>query len=117
MTIVPEETDFVRIESNNSERRSRRRFQIERPIAIQRLDLRGRQITGETVNISSQGILFLTSAAIPAGTRLRILLTWPIPSDRHVELVLCATVVRCEENLIAARIWAHQFQPSLAQEG
>jgi hypothetical protein len=115
MTIVSETTDFVPLDSNKSERRSRRRFRIEMPLAIQRLDLRCREITGETVNISSRGILFLASAAIPTGARIRILLTWPIPSDRQVELVLWATAVRCEENLIAARIWAYQFQSSLEQ--
>jgi len=114
MTIVPEETDFIRLDSSDTERRSRRRFLIKKPVAIQRLDLRCREFTGETVNMSSHGILFLASAAIPVGTRIRLLLDWPTPLDRQVELVLWASVVRCEENLIAARIWAHQFQSSTA---
>jgi c-di-GMP-binding flagellar brake protein YcgR len=108
--IIPDDTDVLMIEGRQGERRSRRRFGIEKRFVGEVLEAHSRPISGVTVNISSTGILFVASENIPVGARVKIRIGWPVPSDHQLELILMTRVVRSQGNLIGAQVWGHHFQ-------
>ncbi len=61
------------------------------------------------MNISSNGLLFDGGADIPLGTRVRIEVDWPIPSDVRISLCLQAKVVRSTGNQIAVQVSSYGF--------
>lgn len=93
------------------ERRSGRRYPIRLTLLYQVADDLVSPAVGETLNISSQGLLFTAAETIPTDTRLRILIDWPVPSRTGdiLKLSLSATVVRSSGTLAAVRVWNHKL--------
>jgi hypothetical protein len=91
--------------ATGTERRARRRYPIHLPLCGWILGRQQRAIAGTTVNMSSTGILFVASEAIPARTSLRLLIEWPIPSieGQPLQLAADAKVVRSVRKLVAVR--------------
>jgi c-di-GMP-binding flagellar brake protein YcgR len=97
-----------------SERRSADRFPIEqevryRAVARQHAEEPG---SGKTVNMSSSGILFQTSAGVPLGKQIEVSVSWPAQLNNKTALKLVARgrVVRVEDNMAALEIQHYEFR-------
>ncbi len=95
-------------------RRASERFPIRcqmtyRLTAKKKIAVSGR---GETLNISSSGILFTTSQALPTGRRMEINIDWPAQLDAKHFLCLVATgpLVRCQDGQAAMVIQRYKFR-------
>ena len=67
--------------------------------------------SGETLNMSGNGVLFTTKSALPAGASLELVVSWP-PRLNGVplELVLLGRLVRTEETQAAISILRYDFR-------
>jgi len=94
------------------DRRSRRRYPLHMTLTGRSLGKRPVSIVGVTVNMSSQGVLFAASEAVPAHARIELQIDWPVRSGKGEtqQLSVLATVVRNSTNLIAGRIWRHDLE-------
>jgi len=93
------------------DRRSRRRYPLHLTLTGRSLGKRPISIVGVTVNMSSQGVLFAVSEAVPAHARIELQIDWPVRSGKGAaqQLSVLATVVRSAKNLVAGRIWRHDL--------
>ena len=97
---------------DGSERRSRIRFPIELGAHYTvdgRNDISG---TGQTVNISSNGVLITSSHEVSPGTAIRVVIEWPVLLG-DVCLVALHThgrIVRSDHGLIAVRFLRHELR-------
>lgn len=96
------------------DRRGSSRFPIERAVRFKVLSRRndvepGR---GQTVNMSSTGVLFTTDRELVPGKRLEISISWPAQLDNTCKLKLVAKgrVVRAESGQVALEIQQHEFR-------
>jgi hypothetical protein len=95
-----------------SERRSKRRYQIELPVGYSGLneDLLRISGAGLTRDISSGGLVFATEAQLPTGSAIELWLTWPtIDAMTEVELRVVGRVVRSTPTDTAIQIKRHDF--------
>ena len=67
---------------------------------------------GNTVNISSNGVLFTTEKPLLPGRRLELAISWPAELNRNTALKLVARgrVVRAEHGCAAAEIQNFEFR-------
>jgi hypothetical protein len=97
-----------------SERRAADRFPISREVQYKILSKRGGSEAGggQTVNISSNGVLFTTSHYLVPGRRLELSISWPAQLNDKCQLKLVARgrVVRCEEGMAAMEIQQYEFR-------
>jgi hypothetical protein len=97
-----------------TDRRSSQRFPIVREIRYQLLGKRARQATGrgETLNISSSGVLFTCESLIRTWQRVELCISWPARLDGKLELMLVVRgrVVRSEPGQVALRIEHYEFR-------
>jgi hypothetical protein len=97
-----------------SERRSADRFPISREVQYKVLSKRGGTEAGggQTVNISSNGVLFTTDQYLIPGRRLELSISWPAQLNDKCQLKLVARgrVVRCEEGMAAMEIQQYEFR-------
>lgn len=97
-----------------SERRAADRFPISREVQYKVLSKRGGPEAGggQTVNISSNGVLFTTSHYLVPGRRLELSISWPAQLNDKCQLKLVARgrVVRCEEGMAAMEIQQYEFR-------
>jgi|SRR5579872_2186898 len=94
------------------ERRGRARYPIELQVRYRTLSGRLRvNGMGQTVNISSRGVMIASSDPVPEGTVLEVRMVWPLGLDGHVPLQLVATgkVVRSEGHSFAIELSSHEF--------
>jgi len=93
------------------ERRERQRYPLRMPLWCKIPRRKLKSIVGETIEISSKGLLFTAAEPIPLRTRLEILIDWPVaaPHGGVLKLELLARTVRCESNLVAAEIRSHRL--------
>ncbi len=68
--------------------------------------------TGETISISSKGVLFNAQAPLPRGKRIELSINWPAQLDGKCGLRLVARgrIVRCEGTNVALRIDNYEFR-------
>jgi hypothetical protein len=68
--------------------------------------------TGETINISSKGVLFNAHVPLPSGKRIEISINWPAQLDGKCGLKLVARgrIVRCEGTNVALEIEKYEFR-------
>ncbi len=68
--------------------------------------------TGETINISSTGVLFKAETPLPPGKRLELSISWPAQLDGKCGLKLVARgrIVRCHGTSIALEIDKYEFR-------
>jgi len=96
-----------------AERRAAARFAIEREVRYRLIDRRAQQAgSGQTVNISSRGLLFTTDQPLQPGEMLEISVQWPAKLDNSCPLKLVASgrVVRSQNGLAAASIERYEFR-------
>jgi PilZ domain len=67
---------------------------------------------GETVDISSNGIAFITSEPLPPARVIEVSLDWPACLDGKYPLQFVASgrIVRCTATTVAIRIRDYQFK-------
>lgn len=73
--------------------------------------------TGQTVNISSGGILFEPDTPLPANGPIELVLDWPFLLDKvcGLKLVMRGRIVRRDGNGIAIEARQHEFRTSGAR--
>jgi hypothetical protein len=100
-------------EPDKADRRSAVRFPIEQNVRY-RVFRRGSTEVGfgQTINISSNGILFKAERALALGERLEVSVNWPAHLDNKCPLKLVTTgrVVRSEDQLAAIAIDRYEFR-------
>jgi hypothetical protein len=97
-----------------SERRRRKRFDIECELRYRLLDARRHlpQQPSKTFNISSKGVLFETEIDLPVGKRVELSISWPAMLNERCRLKMIAVgrIVRTENGKAAALIQRHEFR-------
>jgi hypothetical protein len=97
------------------DRRGAERFPIGREVRY-RVNSRRNGVTegvGETLNISSNGVLFTTSdPSLVAGKRVELSISWPARLDNrcHLRLVAKGRVSRVSSNTVAVAIEQYEFR-------
>lgn len=95
------------------ERRSKMRYPVALNVRFRTLG-RHHRLTGigQTVNMSSSGLLVAADHPIPLGARLELNVEWPSLLDGLIPLQLVATsrVVRCYDNGFAVSLGQYQFR-------
>jgi hypothetical protein len=90
------------------------RFPIVREVRYKVMNSKGAvEIgTGETINISSKGVLFNAHVPLPSGKRIELSINWPAQLDGKCGLKLVARgrIVRCEGTNVALEIEKYEFR-------
>jgi hypothetical protein len=102
-----------------ADRRSRLRFSFRLAVTCRRVGPRfllDRIIVGESLNISSKGLLFTANERFRPGQLVRAFIDWPIRLQSRVRLTFVAegTVVRSAGNITAMAIKRYHFRTSAA---
>lgn len=101
------------------ERRSAERYAIQREVRWRLKSKRTREAptAGRTVNISSSGVLFTTSAFAVPGIVVEVAISWPAPMDGDGELQLIARgrLTRCNGGLAAVHFQQREFRSRHAE--
>ena len=96
------------------ERRRTGRFPIERDVRYKVLSKKstGEVGSGQTVNISSSGVLFKADAFLVPGKRVELSISWPaqLNNKANLKLVARGRVVRCEGGCAAIEIQQYEFR-------
>jgi len=101
-------------ESINGDRRRDRRYGIH-------LDLRWKLIrrrrvletgVGQTVDLSSGGILFVSGHTLPVGLNVELAITWPVllRNEAPMQLIVAGRIVRTSESGTAVEMVQHEFR-------
>ena len=101
-------------ESINGDRRRDRRYGIH-------LDLRWKLIrrrrvletgVGQTVDLSSGGILFVSGHTLPVGLNVELAITWPVllRNEAPMQLIVAGRIVRTSPNGTAVEMAQHEFR-------
>lgn len=96
------------------DRRTANRFPIEREVHYRTVGKR--KVTecglGQTINISSAGVLFTTERSLKPGNRVELAISWPAQLNASVALQLVAQgrIVRSEEGAAALKIQQYEFR-------
>jgi hypothetical protein len=108
----------VIMDSNNREkendRRAKHRFAIERELRFKVLD--GHRPTtigiGNTRDISSGGVAFVTMTKLVPGTLMEISISWPVLLDETclMRLVVLGRVVRTHRQVVACTVDKYEFR-------
>ena len=99
---------------NQPDRRSAKRMSIERDVQYRLMDRRDGEAVGygQTLTLSSSGVLFTTKETLLPGRRVELAISWPAHLDNKCPLKLVARgrVVRFEGNAAALEIMQHEFR-------
>ena len=97
-----------------SERRRTSRFPVQQEIRYRLVQARGPAHTGvgNTLDVSSGGILFTTSHPLPVGRLVEISMHWPaqLNGTCPLQFVAAGRVVRSERDRAAMRIQRYEFR-------
>lgn len=102
-------------EMDELERRTSKRFPLRHEIHHKSLDPRSNLSgEGETVNISSRGLLFATGQPYRVGDWIEVCINWPAQtaSRADMQLIVRGPVVRVELGKVAIAIHQHEFRTS-----
>jgi hypothetical protein len=106
---------------DKNDRRASDRFPIEREVRYKILSKKhGEEIgLGQTVNMSSNGVLFTTDQLLVPGRRLELNISWPAQLNSKIALKLVARgrIVRYEQGLAAMEIQQYEFRTQGTQAG
>jgi hypothetical protein len=98
------------------ERRSKKRFHIEREVRYKLLN--GHNIAasgvGKTLDMSSAGISFTTETPLAAGTLVEVSISWPalLNDNCPMKLMVFGRVIRSDDRLAAATVEKYEFRTS-----
>jgi hypothetical protein len=100
---------------DTADRRTNRRFSLRLAVKCRRIEPRfllDRIIIGESLNISSKGLLFAATEAFLPGQVVEAFIDWPMLLDDHIRLTLVVegVVVRTGEDRAAIRIEKYEFR-------
>ncbi len=105
-------------ENEQVERRQSDRFPIRRELRLRILDKRkaGVSAPGNTVNMSSSGVLFAAEQTFSPGCRLELSINWPVKLNEKCALRFVARgrVVRTAQGWTALEILGHEFRTQSA---
>jgi hypothetical protein len=100
--------------TGQNDRRSAERFPIARDVRYRILNKRGADEAGDgqTLNMSSSGLLFTSRHMLLPGRRLEVAVSWPAQLNNTCALKLVARgrVVRFEDGCVALEIQQHEFR-------
>jgi hypothetical protein len=100
--------------SSPNDRRAADRFPIEREVRFRVISKRAGDDggVGQTINISSSGVLFTTDRTLIPGRRLELSINWPAQLNNKCALKLVARgrVVRFEPGKAAIEIQQYEFR-------
>ncbi|HLG98490.1 MAG TPA: PilZ domain-containing protein [Bryobacteraceae bacterium] len=102
-------------DSSPSDLRIRHRYPIALPVQYKWTyrKTRGQLGSGTSVNISSRGILFRSSQALPVRSLVELALSWPVAlNDRALKLVMRGRVVRTAGDTTAVQVAQYEFRIS-----
>jgi hypothetical protein len=106
--------NIVSSTKDKNDRRGSDRFPIEREVRYKILSKKhGEEMgLGQTVNMSSNGVLFTTDQLLIPGRRLELNISWPAQLNSKVALKLVARgrIVRYEQGLAAMEIQQYEFR-------
>ena len=98
----------------SGDRREDRRYAI--PLAVKWKLIRRRRVldsgVGQTVDISSGGILFDAGREMPEGLNVELSITWPVMLHKiaPLQLVAAGRIVRCNSPRVAIQMTTHEFR-------
>jgi hypothetical protein len=92
-----------------------RRFPINAPVKYQIKGGAGDQVetgSGQTVNVSSRGVLFESNNPLKPGTQVELTIAWPLllGTSTGLTLWLAGKVIRVEQNRSAVAIVRYEFR-------
>lgn len=96
------------------ERRAKRRFVMEREIRYRVLD-QDKIIAvgnGKTLNLSSNGVAFVTQQDLPLGTFIEVSIAWPALLENRcpLQLIGFGRVLRSANGTVAATLEQYEFR-------
>jgi hypothetical protein len=97
----------------DNERRVKSRYPLELNVRYQTMEAAGPGAgAGQTLNISSSGMLLACASNIPEGTRLKLFVEWPslLNGTTPLQLITVGTVVRCTQIGISIVFDSYQFR-------
>jgi hypothetical protein len=96
----------------DNERRVKSRYPLELNVRYQTMDAGPVAGVGQTVNMSSSGMLLACASNIPEGVRLKIFIEWPslLNGTTPLQLITVGTVVRCTEIGVSIVFESYQFR-------
>ena len=101
-------------DSSDNERRTNGRFPLENVLRYRFLEAKNPAPagTGQTLNMSSSGVLFTTESGLPEGARVEIAVSWPAQLDdaTALKLVAIGVLVRSNESQAAISIQRYEFK-------
>ena len=67
---------------------------------------------GQTVNLSSGGVLFHCNESLPVGRRIELWIVWPVHLNGDVALRLCVRgrIARVKDNCVAVEFRHYEFR-------
>ncbi len=104
------------VSPGTNDRRSALRFPLRREVKLHGLRTSGRsRSNGETVNISSRGVLLRSSGIFRLGEWIEMAISWPARLNQQISLQLLARgpIVRVEEGQVAVEIQQHEFKTQM----
>ena len=96
-----------------NERRVKSRYPLELNVRYQTMGAAGSGTgAGQTLNISSSGMLLACASNIPEGTRLKLFVEWPslLNGTTPLQLITVGTVVRCTQIGMSIVFDSYQFR-------
>lgn len=98
----------------NLERRRASRFALQQELRYRLVQSRGDSTyrVGQTLDISSKGILFTTQERLPAGRTVEIAMHWPalLNGTCPLQFVARGRVIRSDGRTAAVRIQRYEFR-------
>ena len=96
-----------------NERRVKSRYPLELNVRYQTMGAAGPGTgVGQTLNISSSGMLLACASNIPEGTRLKLFVEWPslLNGTTPLQLITVGTVIRCTQIGMSIVFDSYQFR-------
>jgi hypothetical protein len=104
---------------DNTDRRGADRFPIRRELSYRLVGRKGVNLTGvgNTVNMSSSGVLFTTESRLFIGSSVEVSISWPAQLNSSIPLKLIARgrVVRSDDAGTAIEIQHTEFRTQASQ--
>jgi hypothetical protein len=108
--------EVAQVDSINGDRRQDRRYRIH--LDVKWKLIRRRRVldtgVGQTVDLSSGGILFDPGRPLPVGLNVELAISWPVllRNEAPMQLIVSGKIVRGGQNRIAVAMVQHEFRTS-----
>jgi len=95
-------------------RRLGKRYAVQLPLLWKLIRRRKLLMSGagDTIDLSSTGIMFDAGRPLPSGLDVELSITWPVllNDESPMQLAVSGRIVRCNGNTVALRIVQHEFR-------